>query len=324
MITGYIQPDLVEKAKEVDLLTYLRVCEPHELVRVSRKEYSTKTHDSLKISNGKWMWWSRGIGGFSAVDYLVEVKGLTFYDAVKSVLECSPVLIPRIRSPDKRETKKPFILPERALSNEIAIQYLISRGILEDVINYCIKNDLIYESAYYHDVVFAGFDKNGKTRYAGLRGTIVSGFKGDAFGSNKAFSFRLVDKESELLHVFEGAVDLLSYATLMQLSSQEWRKENMLSLAGVCVNKQTENRKELPLALKNFLNNNRQIKTVVLHLDNDKAGKLAAENLKRLLKNQYTVFNEPAPKGKDVNDYLCVKLQLPITKNDKSRGGEAR
>lgn len=29
---------------------------PDELVKISSRVYSTRTHDSLKISNGKWMW----------------------------------------------------------------------------------------------------------------------------------------------------------------------------------------------------------------------------------------------------------------------------
>ena len=28
----------------------------------------------LKISNGKWMWWSQRIGGYKALDYLVTVS----------------------------------------------------------------------------------------------------------------------------------------------------------------------------------------------------------------------------------------------------------
>ena len=54
----------------MDLLTYLKNYEPYELVHFSGNTYTTRTHDSLKISNGKWMWWSRGIGGRSALDYL--------------------------------------------------------------------------------------------------------------------------------------------------------------------------------------------------------------------------------------------------------------
>ena len=81
----YIAPEVVQQAKRMDLLTYLKNYEPYELVRFSGNTYTTKTHDSLKISNGKWMWWSRGIGGRSALDYLIKVRGYTFMEAVQSI-----------------------------------------------------------------------------------------------------------------------------------------------------------------------------------------------------------------------------------------------
>ena len=72
----YIAAEDVAKAKEMDLLTYLRNYEPQELVHVSGNTYCTKEHDSLRISNGKWCWFSQGIGGRSALDYLIKVKGM--------------------------------------------------------------------------------------------------------------------------------------------------------------------------------------------------------------------------------------------------------
>ncbi len=66
---AYIEPELVAKAKEMDLLTYLENYEPGQLVKLSGGEYCTKEHDSLKISNGKWCWWSRGIGGRQKSDH---------------------------------------------------------------------------------------------------------------------------------------------------------------------------------------------------------------------------------------------------------------
>ena len=73
----YIAAEDIAKAKEMDLLTYLRNYEPQELVHVSGNTYCTREHDSLRISNGKWCWFSRGIGGRSALDYLIKVKGIT-------------------------------------------------------------------------------------------------------------------------------------------------------------------------------------------------------------------------------------------------------
>ena len=81
----YIAPEVVQEVKRMDLLTYLKNYEPHELVHFSGNTYTTKTHDSLKISNGKWMWWSRGIGGRSALDYLIKVRDYTFMEAVETL-----------------------------------------------------------------------------------------------------------------------------------------------------------------------------------------------------------------------------------------------
>ena len=55
----YIDPQVITEAKRMDLLTYLQNYEPHELVHFSGNTYCTRSHDSLKISNGKWFWWSR-------------------------------------------------------------------------------------------------------------------------------------------------------------------------------------------------------------------------------------------------------------------------
>ena len=70
---AYATPEEIAKAKEMDLLTYLRNYEPGELVKVANGTYCTREHDSLKISNGKWYWFSRRIGSSTALDYLIHV-----------------------------------------------------------------------------------------------------------------------------------------------------------------------------------------------------------------------------------------------------------
>ena len=49
-------PEQIKQANEIDILTYLMNYEPQELVKVGINNYTTKTHDSLKISNGMWYW----------------------------------------------------------------------------------------------------------------------------------------------------------------------------------------------------------------------------------------------------------------------------
>lgn len=48
----YIPPEVVEQARQIDLLTYLRRMEPDnvEQVKGTRNVYRTVDHDSLKIS----------------------------------------------------------------------------------------------------------------------------------------------------------------------------------------------------------------------------------------------------------------------------------
>ena len=86
-----ITKEQIEQARRVGILAYMRAYEPQELVKVGRSEYTTRTHDSLRISeNGKWNWCSRGFGGTNALNYLVRVKGLSFVSAVQQLCEDIP------------------------------------------------------------------------------------------------------------------------------------------------------------------------------------------------------------------------------------------
>ena len=74
---NYVPPELVEKAREIDLPTYFEMFEPGQLKRLSSGVYCTNEHDSLKMSNGKWFWWSRGIGGKNAIPHEVQTIPLS-------------------------------------------------------------------------------------------------------------------------------------------------------------------------------------------------------------------------------------------------------
>ena len=82
----WIPPEEIERARQIDLLSYLETYEPEQLKRVGRNTYTTVEHDSMRISNGLWHWTSRRIGGKSALDFLVMVRGMTLPDAVTHLL----------------------------------------------------------------------------------------------------------------------------------------------------------------------------------------------------------------------------------------------
>lgn len=311
----YYTEEQIRAARQVDLLSYLQANEPHELVHVSGKVYCTREHDSLKISNGKWYWWSRGFGGVSALDYLMKVRGLSLPQAMEAV---SGELGVASQTPYKREEAVPkrLILPERNNNSESVIRYLRSRGIHPDIISYCLKNLMLYESMDYHNAVFVGYDERGKPRCAAIRGTIGN-YKGEATGSDKHYSFGFTaGNKGGNLHLFESAIDLMSYATLLHMKGQDWRQDALLSLSGVF---QTKRKEVLPVALKRYLDLHPEALTIHLHLDNDEAGRRATAAIMESLKDRCTVLDEPPACGKDVNDQLMMRLGLKKTKEEHER-----
>lgn len=306
----YVTPKQIESAKEMDLLTYLQSYEPYELVRFSGNVYTTRTHDSLKISNGKWCWWSRGIGGRSALDYLIKVRGMTLPEAVIQIdgqVDSSP---PVLSQPRKTTEPKKLLLPEKHKNNERVIAYLFRRGIHNTLIDYCLDTGRLYESRPYHNAVFIGFDPKGIPKYATLRGTGNRRYLGEANGSDKHFSFSIpARQESQRLHLFESAIDLLSYGTLELLSGRDWRQDSCLSLAGIYKPKKDVEESTPPAALMQYLKDFPQINEIALHLDNDTPGRLAAKAIKAILPSIYTATDEPSKHGKDMNDYLKYILR---------------
>ena len=108
---SFYDSEAIERARQVDLLTYLQTCEPQELVHVSGNVYCTKTHDSLRISNGKWCWFSRGIGGYSALDYLIKVKGCSFMEAMEAVAGRAAIPPPSFVPAPKEESPSTCFCP---------------------------------------------------------------------------------------------------------------------------------------------------------------------------------------------------------------------
>ena len=314
----YVSSDQIEQAKRMDLLTYLQTYDPEELVRVSGNVYSTRTHDSLKISNGKWCWWSRGIGGRSALDYLIHVCNKSLPDAVLQLNGLAAELPSHRPAPPSRPVEpKKLLLPERNDTNDRVTAYLTGRGIDRRLIDYCIKTGRLYESrqpfekGIHCNAVFVGFGPYGKPKYAAIRGTEKQRFMVEANGSDKHYSFAIPARNgSPRVYLFESAIDLLSYCTLELRAGRDWRADHCLSLAGIYKPKQRAEESTPPAALIQFLKDcPDMIETIALHLDNDEPGRLAARTIQTLLSKSYTVSDEPPERGKDVNDELCLTLK---------------
>ena len=308
-MSKFVPKEIVKQAKQIDLLTYLMNNNPSELVRKGADTYSLKTHDSVIISNGLWHRFSTNEAGKTALDYLMKVEKMTLQEAVSSVLNRDITTYIRNESTNNNEPKR-LVIPEKATTNKAVIEYLKNRGIDEDIISYCIENNLIYQENKTNNAVFLGYDNQHNIKYAGCRSTNEKKIMRDAKGSSKEFSFRMLSKiTNNSLHVFESSIDLLSYATLLKLKGYDYQNQNLLALAGVYQSSKNIENSKVPIAIQKFLNENTNIQDIVLHFDNDRAGREATKALIIAL-NRYNIYDIPAPYGKDINDYLCFKLGL--------------
>lgn len=208
--------------------------------------------------------------------------------------------------------------------------------------SYCEENNLLLSPIALSNMkkisnaVFVGYDNNNKPAYAAKRGmynktVIVDGkeknksFRQEVTGSSKQHSFFMRDlsDKSKSIHVFEAAIDAMSYATLIDLYSSNYKTKNLLSLGGAASGRDSKfspNDIILPPALQNVLDNKSlNIDTVYIHFDNDKTGQEQAIKLKNKLdklgvKSQIKL----PPSGKDFNDFLkntIAKLEQNKSKN---------
>lgn len=284
--------------------------EPDNLVKLSPNVHRLVEHDSVILSHGLWQQKSTGIGGRSALDYLVEVRGLRLPEAVSLVLSGAYLPVSGYIPPQKEAEE--FRLPPPNENNERVCDYLTGRGIDREIIDFAIAQGILYESAIHHNAVFVGRNYGGMPAYAALRGTGNSKFRGEVTGSKKMFSFR-VEGISSTLHVFEAAIDLLSYLSLQRIWGRDWTLDSYLSLGGIAAKATV-----LPAALTEFLVR-RSPKAIVLHLDNDEMGRQAAAKILKVLPENVTGKDSPAPAGKDINDYL--RLVRERSKEEKSASG---
>lgn len=302
MSKRYIRKTDVEKARSLSAFDYMKNYQPNMLVKNGRTDYYHREHDSLHFSNGKWYWWSQGKGGVSALDYLIIVEGYEFKEACNYLLDLINISSP-VTTYYHPQPAKQFELPIKDTNNDLVIHYLCDkRNIDREIVDYFISTKQIYQSYKFKNAVFVGYDGD-QPAYAFKR-SIFKNYKLDHAGSDKAFSFSFVNKNCTTLHVFEAAIDLLSYMTILKMDHQDYKQYNYLSLAGASNQIASKRESDIPIALKSFLERNSNIQTIVFHLDNDKVGIGATTKIMNVLSQKYDCIDDHPKSAKDVNEEL--------------------
>lgn len=281
--------------------------------------YRCREHNSLYVNQDdmSWYWNSQSVGGGDIVSFVQKFddrldfrfKELDYAEALKIILK--PTLsenrpnTPTYKStykkaPELSESDKPeLVLPQHKEGKyDRLFAYLIkTRKIDKDIVSCLVHHKYLYEDTR-GNIVFVGKDKNKEVKYATIRGTLTDKqFRMDCLGSDKANGFYLNGYDKSTLYVFEAPIDLLSHATLENISAgnnKAWLNKCRLSLAGVSDN-----------ALEHYLSEYKNIENIVFCLDNDKAGINTTNKYMEKYSNLgYNCSSSPATYGKDYNDEL--------------------
>lgn len=303
-----LKDEEIYRANDVRIMEYIQKLNLQ--TKRAGKTLKVEGYGGLYIdpANNRWNCFSKGKGG-GPIQLVMFLENKSWLEAVKTLLDGN-YESKNISNYGKdtmkiKDKNKEFILPKKNKTFNHVIAYLIkTRGIDKDIIYKAIQNKTLYEDEK-RNCVFVGYDKEGKARYGGLRGTNTNKvFKGEVENSNKAYSFNIPGKTNKL-YIFESPIELMSYLTLQKRFSPNVKlNDHMLSLGCLAT-----------LALEKYIEDNPNIKELNLCLNNDKWGINAAKNIRQEYQGRYRV-NIEYPKLKDFNDVL-IHINKGVQNNSR-------
>ncbi len=228
--------------------------------------------------------------GGDAIDFVRRFMNKSYPEAMEYLLGGSMGTLATSK-PIERKVAGPLELPEKNDSMRRMYAYLLTkRGLDKNVVDTFVRKGMLYESADYHNAVFVGFDKDGKPKHASIRGTASSSsFRGNKPNSIPEFSFHW-HGTSETLYLFEAPIDMLSYISMHQ---EGWQQHSYASCCGVGER-----------VMFQMMQDNPNIKSVKLCLDNDEGGQKATKRISDKLCLKGIDCEVLVPTHKDWNEDL--------------------
>ena len=274
-------------------------------VKKTGSEYTWKgAGRTVSILDNLWFDHYSQCGG-KTVSFVEKYFGLNYPEAMLMILgetagqmvERRPVSnIARVTKPAATSLpeKKPepeFVLPPRNSNMRRVEAYLEkTRGISPDIVEVFEKNNLIYEDADYHNVVFVGYDRYGVPRHAHKRSSGQNcGWRANQAGSDGRHSFNWRGK-SDRVFLFEAPIDMLSY---INLHTDHWWEDSYIAACSVS-----------DQALLQVLHDRPQLQQIYVCFDNDGPGQRAAESICQKLTTSGYQAQILVPQLKDWNEDL--------------------
>lgn len=285
----------LEHANNIDLIDYARK-KGLETKKVGSNSYHIKGYGGLYINPklNVWNCFSQGKGG-GPIQFVMFIRNIPWVESVKELLDIGVVINSHaeyFQPKNEIEPKEEFTLPEKNNTYKHVIAYLIkTRKIHKDLVYKLIKDGKLYEDKN-RNCVFIGTDNNNIPRYANLRSSNTNvDFKGDAKNSNKSYPFVIKGKSTKVF-VFEAPIEAMSYLTILKVNGIDSFNHHAIALGGVS-----------DIGLKQYLEDNSNISSIVLCLNNDNPGIEATEKIKKKYKDKYRIEVQ-YPASKDYNEDL--------------------
>lgn len=153
-----------------------------------------------------------------------------------------------------------------------AMAYLRGRCIHPNVLAFCRKEGILYQTSFknHPNCVFVGRDGESVAKGGSLRGCTQLQFRRDIPGSKKIYPFYIqASTKANTVEVYEAPIDAMSGASLKLMQhTGPWRSVHYLALGGTDY-----------AALDAFLKYFPAVRSVVLCLDNDNAGRTRTQDI---------------------------------------------
>ena len=276
-----------ERARYTDLVSFLN--SNGETLKRSGSEYEWQSPTGKVTIRGNLWYHQYDQEGGDAISFVQKFTGKSYPEAVISLLGEDTLFVQRQSRNDKESSH--FELPERNENMRRVFAYLLNRRCIDRNVIYAFAHkDMIFESLPYHNVVFVGFNPDGKPCHANKRGTgSESSFKGNEPGSLPEYSFHWNGSDNEL-YFFEAPIDMLSFITM---NPNDWQRHSYAAACSVS-----------DRVLLQMLKDNPKIDTVFLCLDNDLPGQQATKRIQDKLFTMGIKTEVLIPINKDWNEDL--------------------
>lgn len=280
----YIQ-DKILQAKQTDIVGFL-LGQGYKVKRVGSEHQWDSGYSKVSIKGCLWFDHYEGVGG-DAIEFVRKYFNKRFFEAVECLTENTIVNTPIYIDKSTKE----LTLPKLNDNMRRAYIYLAKqRGINKKVLFFFVNKKMIYESAGYYNVVFVGYDKEGKPKHVQSRSvSLYSKFRRNQPGSDPRYSFHWIGSSNKI-YFFEAPIDMLSY---ISMHTENWQQHSYVAACGTS-----------PKPLLQCMQDFPYINEIYICFDNDQAGQKAARKISNelFLKGyQSTIL---IPKNKDWNEDL--------------------